>query len=92
MPGEVFAILRRVGHPPVFGKNLFFQVGHPKGFNQGYHEMTYTKFGRGRSFCHFEVGGGGPRGVKFVFSEKAFFSESEIDSVQKSSFAIKPFR
>ena len=45
--------------PPVFGKNLFLQVGDPKGFHQGYHEMTYTKFGRGRSFCQNGVGGGG---------------------------------
>ena len=44
LPGEVFAILRRVGHPPVFGKNLFLQMGDPKGVHQGYHEMTYTKF------------------------------------------------
>ena len=56
-PGEVFA--RGWTHPPVFGKNLFLQVGDPKGVHQGYHEMPYTKFGRGRSFCHFEVGGGG---------------------------------
>ena len=58
-PGEVFAILIGVGHPPVFCKNLFLQVGDPKGVHQGYHEMTYTKFGRGRSFCKNEVGGGG---------------------------------
>ena len=50
LPGEVFAILRGVGHPPVFCKNLFLQMGDPKGVHQGYHEMTYTKFGRGRSF------------------------------------------
>ena len=56
-PGEVFAILIGVGHPPVFCKNLFLQVGDPKGVHQGYHEMTYTKFGRGRSFCKNEVGG-----------------------------------
>ena len=31
LPGEVFAILIGVGHPPVFGKNLFLQVGDPKG-------------------------------------------------------------
>ena len=43
----------------VFGKNLFLQVGDPKGVHQGYHEMTYTKFGRGRSFCKNEGGGGG---------------------------------
>ena len=72
LPGEVFAILIGVGHPPVFCKNLFLQVGDPKGVHQGYHEMTYTKFGRGRSFCKNEGGGGGgPGGVKFVFSEKA---------------------
>ena len=46
-PGEVFAILIGMGHPPVFCKNLFLQVGDPKGVHQGYHEMTYTKFGRG---------------------------------------------
>ena len=70
-PGEVFAILIGVGHPPVFGKNLFLQMRDPKGFHQGYHEMTYTKFGRGRSFCQNEVGGGGREGggVKIVFSE-----------------------
>ena len=69
-PGEVYAILIGVGHPPVFCKNLFLQVGDPKGFHQGYHEMTYTKFGRGRSFCKNEVGGGGgPGGVIFLFSE-----------------------
>ena len=69
-PGEVFAILIGVGHPPVFCKNLFLQVGDPKGVHQGYHEMTYTKFGRGRSFCKNEVGGGGgPGGVIFLFSE-----------------------
>ena len=74
-PGEVFAILIGVGHPPVFCKNLFLQVGDPKGVHQGYHEMTYTKFGRGRSFCKNEVGGGGggPGGVKFVFSEFTIF-------------------
>ena len=37
-------------------------MGDPKGFHQGYHEMTYTKFGRGRSFCKNEVGGGGRAG------------------------------
>ena len=71
-PGEVFAILIGVGHPPVFGKNLFLQVGDPKDFHQGYHEMTYTKFGRGRSFCKNEVGGGGegPGGLNSCFQKK----------------------
>ena len=69
LPGEVFAILRGVGHPPVFCKNLFLQMGDPKGVHQGYHEMTYTKFGRGRSFCHFE-GVGGEGGELKLYSSK----------------------
>ena len=69
---EVFAIFRGMGHPPVFCKNLFLQMGDPKGVHQGYHEMTYTKFGRGRSFCHFEVGGGGegPGELNSCFQKK----------------------
>ena len=58
-PEKISVILIRVGHPPVFGKNLFLQMGDPKGVHQGYHEMTYTKFGRGRSFCQNEMVGGG---------------------------------
>ena len=71
-PGEVYAILIGVGHPPVFCKNLFLQVGDPKGVHQGYHEMTYTKFGRGRSFCKNEggEGGGGGGGELKLYSSK----------------------
>ena len=71
---EIFLSIRICGFQmPITSKFDFSQVGDPKGVHQGYHEMTYTKFGRGRSFCHFEVGGGGggPGGEKFVFSEKA---------------------
>ena len=50
-------------------KSDFSQAGNP---HQEYHEMTYTKFGRGRSFCKNEVGGGG--GVKFVFTEFTYKS------------------
>ena len=42
----------------------------PKGFNKGYHEMTYTKFGVGRSFCQNEVGrgwGGGEGAYNCVY-------------------------
>ena len=58
---------------PITSKFDFSKVGDPKGVHQGYHEMTYTEFGRGRSFCKNEVvGGWRARGcVKFVFSEKA---------------------
>ena len=51
-----------------------------------------TKFGRGRRFCHFEVGGGPgggrPGGVKFVFSEKAnhCYTYNEIFSVTSIHF------
>ena len=58
-PGEVFAILRGVDPPPCIWQKPFFTGGRPKGVHQGYHEMPYTKFGRDRSFCHFEGGGGG---------------------------------
>ena len=73
---EIFLSIRICGFQmPITSKFDFSQVGDPKGVHQGYHEMTYTKFGRGRSFCKIEVGGGGggrrARGVKFVFSEKA---------------------
>ena len=72
---EIFLSIRICGFQmPITSKFDFSQVGDPKGVHQGYHEMTYTKFGRGRSFCKNEVGGGGgPGGVKFVFSEKAAF-------------------
>ena len=79
LPGEVFAILIGVGHPPVFCKNLFLQVGDPKGVHQGYHEMTYTKFGRGRSFCQNEVGAGrGGGGPIFVYTEIAVILQKRI--------------
>ena len=51
---------------PITSKFDFSQVGDPKGVHQGYHEMTYTKFGRGRSFCKNEVGGGGGGGGRGV--------------------------
>ena len=62
---EIFLSIRICGFQmPITSKFDFSQVGDPKGVHQGYHEMTYTKFGRGRSFCQNEVGG-----VKIVFSE-----------------------
>ena len=68
---EIFLSIRICGFQmPITSKFDFSQVGDPKGVHQGYHEMTYTKFGRGRSFCKNEVGGGGgPGGVIFLFSE-----------------------
>ena len=63
-----------VGHrPPVFGKNLFLQVGDPKGFHKVYHEITYTKFGVGRSFCKND-GGGGPRIILLVDKAQTFLT------------------
>ena len=57
---EIFLSIRICGFQmPITSKFDFSQVGDPKGVHQGYHEMTYTKFGRGRSFCKNEVGGGG---------------------------------
>ena len=57
---------------PITSKFDFSQVGDPKGVHQGYHEMTYTKFGRGRSFCKNEggEGGGGGGGELKLYSSK----------------------
>ena len=60
---EIFLSIRICGFQmPITSRSDFSQAGNPKGFHQGYHEMTYTKFGRGRSFCKNEVGGGGEAG------------------------------
>ena len=69
---EIFLSIRICGFQmPITSKFDFSQVGDPKGVHQGYHEMTYTKFGRGRSFCKNEVGGGGARGgLNSCFQEK----------------------
>ena len=65
---EIFLSIRICGFQmPITSKFDFSQVGDPKGVHQGYHEMTYTKFGRGRSFCKNEVGGGG-EGLGGLFS------------------------
>ena len=72
--------MRGVSHPPVFCKNLFLQVGDPKGVHQGYHEMTYTKLGAVAVFAKMR-GVGGPGGVKFVFSEKALCTVVEFMSI-----------
>ena len=67
-PMEIFEVgIRICGFlMPLTSKSDFSEVGDPKGFHQGYHEMTYTKFGRSRSFCQNEVGEGG--GLKFVYT------------------------
>ena len=44
---EIFLSIRICGFQmPITSKFDFSQVGDPKGVHQGYHEMTYTKFGR----------------------------------------------
>ena len=77
-PGEVYAILIGVGHPPVFCKNLFLQVGDPKGVHQGYHEMTYTKFQVSIIFAKM-MGVGGGRGPLIILNpEKAEGNMQEL--------------
>ena len=63
-PMEIFEVgIRICGFlMPLTSKSDFSEVGDPKGFHQGYHEMNYTKFGRGRSFCKNQWGGGEEEG------------------------------
>ena len=63
---------------PITSKSDFSQAGNPKGFHQGYHEMTYTKFQVSIIFAKM-MGVGGGRGPLIILNpEKAEGNMQEL--------------